>query len=207
MSTTHTKEARAQIGSLITKLREDRGLSQAELGKKTGTTQSVIARIEKGEQNLSTETLAKISAALDREIITIAPSGNINFRIEGGRKLSGHIAVRTSKNGAVGILCASLLNRGTTTMRNVPKIEEVYRIIEVLESIGMKVSWKINANKQNDLELRPPARYDLSKIAAGWITSPTVSISSAMVNSSRTAMNSLEDFPLCRPLPGFLVVD
>ena len=164
MSTTHTKEALAQIGSLITKLREDRGLSQAELGKKTGTTQSVIARIEKGEQNLSTETLAKISAALDREIITIAPSGNINFRIEGGRKLSGHIAVRTSKNGAVGILCASLLNRGTTTMRNVPKIEEVYRIIEVLESIGMNVSWKINANKQNDLELRPPARYDLSKI-------------------------------------------
>ena len=40
-----------QIGSSIAKLREDRGMTQAELGKKIGSTQSVIARIEKGEQN------------------------------------------------------------------------------------------------------------------------------------------------------------
>ena len=42
----------------------------------------------------------------------------INFRVEGGHKLSGEITVRTSKNGAVGVMCASLLNKGKTTIKN-----------------------------------------------------------------------------------------
>jgi len=111
----------AHIGSLITKLREDRGLTQAELGTKIGSTQSVIARIEKGEQNLSTKTLASLSKALNREIVSLAKGGGINFRIEGGRKLKGEITVRTSKNGALGVMCASLLNKGATTIKNAPR--------------------------------------------------------------------------------------
>jgi UDP-N-acetylglucosamine 1-carboxyvinyltransferase len=153
------REALIHIGNLITRLRQDRGMSQEALAKKIGTTQSAVARIEKGDQNLSTETLSKVSAALDHEIVSIARGGTINFRIEGGRKLLGTIAVRTSKNGAVGILCASLLNKGLTTIRNVPKIEEVNRIIEVLESIGVKISWK-----NNDVEIRPPKNFTLNKI-------------------------------------------
>jgi len=148
-----TKETSTeQIGSLIAKIREERGLTQSELAKKIGTTQSVIARIEKGEQNLSTKSLVKISEALNREILSLSKAGNLNFRIEGGHQLSGKIAVRTSKNGAVGLLCASLLNENTTTIKNAPKIEEVYRIIEVLESIGVKVEWR-----GADIVITPPA--------------------------------------------------
>ena len=132
----------SHIGTMINQIREDTRMTQSELADKIGTTQSVIARIEKGEQNLSTETLSKISEALNREIIQFAPKGKINFRIEGGHKLSGKIIVRTSKIGAVGVLCASLLNKNVTTIKNAPKIEEVYRIIEVLESIGVKIEWK-----------------------------------------------------------------
>src|SRR5690348_3118446 len=130
------------IGTKITQIREEQRMTQSELAEKIGTTQSVVARIEKGEQNLSTETLSKISTALNREIVTLAPKGTVNFRIEGGHKLSGNIKVRSSKNGAVGVMCASLLNKGTTTIKNAPKIEEVYRIQEVLESIGVKTAWK-----------------------------------------------------------------
>jgi UDP-N-acetylglucosamine 1-carboxyvinyltransferase len=83
----------------------------------------------------------------------------VNFRIEGGHELSGEIAVRTSKNGAVGVLCASLLNKNTTTIKNAPKIEEVFRIIEVLESIGVKVEWH-----DNDIKITPPEKLDLDKI-------------------------------------------
>ncbi|MFA6459052.1 MAG: UDP-N-acetylglucosamine 1-carboxyvinyltransferase [Candidatus Paceibacterota bacterium] len=83
----------------------------------------------------------------------------INFRIEGGKKLSGEIQVRTSKNGAVGVMCASLLNKGRTTIKNAPKIEEVYRISEVLESIGAKVTWN-----DADLIITPPAKIDIEKI-------------------------------------------
>lgn len=147
------------LGEQISQIRESQSMTQTELAEKTGTTQSVIARIEKGEQNLSTETLGKISKALNHEIITLAPKGTLNFRIEGGHKLSGKIKVRTSKNGAVGILTASLLNKGKTTIKNAPKIEEVYRIIEVLESIGVKTEWR-----DADLVITPPAKLNIEKI-------------------------------------------
>lgn len=161
MSVQETKpKALHAIGAMIARLREDRNMTQSNLGSKIGTTQSVIARIEKGEQNLSTETLAKLSAALDHEIVQISKGGTVNFRITGGRKLSGSIRVRTSKNGAVGVMCASLLNRGTTVIKNAPKIEEVNRIIEVFHSIGVKTEWN-----GMDLHITPPERFNMKQIS------------------------------------------
>jgi UDP-N-acetylglucosamine 1-carboxyvinyltransferase len=66
----------------------------------------------------------------------------LNFIIEGGKKLEGTVTTSRSKNGAVALLAASLLNRGKTTLTNVPKIEEVKRLIEVLTSIGVSVTWE-----------------------------------------------------------------
>ena len=86
-----TEDTLIAIGHMIARLREDRRMTQAELGEKIGTTQSVIARIEKGEQNLSTESLSKISQALNHEILSLSRGGTVNFRIEGGKKLSGSI--------------------------------------------------------------------------------------------------------------------
>lgn len=146
----------SHIGKMISRIREEQRMTQTDLAEKIGTTQSVVARIEKGEQNLSTETLSKISAALNREIVTLAPKGVINFRIEGGHKLKGTIKVRTSKNGAIGVMCASLLNKGTTTIKNAPRIEEIFRVTETLESIGVKITWN-----GNDLSLTPPSKFDL----------------------------------------------
>lgn len=62
-----------------------------------------------------------------------------NFEINGGKKLKGEIVVNGSKNATVAILAASVLNEGTTTLKNVPQIEEVNRWIEVLESIGVEI--------------------------------------------------------------------
>ncbi len=84
----------------------------------------------------------------------------VNFQIEGGRKLSGTIRTNTSKNSAVFLLCASLLNKGKTTFRNMPRIEEVSRIVEVLESIGVKAKWK----NGNDLLIIPPKKLALHKL-------------------------------------------
>ncbi len=151
------------LGNKISKIREDKRMTQTELALKTGTTQSVIARIEKGEQNLSTETLSKISQALNQEIITLAPQGTLNFRIEGGHRLSGAIRVLTSKNGALGIMCASLLNKAQTIIKNIPKIEEVSRLAEVFESIGVKVEWRTRG-KDSDLIITPPRKIAIEKI-------------------------------------------
>ncbi len=146
------------IGSLIRDLREERGLTQAAFATKLRTTQSVVARIEGGEQNLSTATLSRIGAALNRDILQISDR-SLNIEVEGGKKLRGTVTVHSSKNGAVGLLCASLLNKGTTTLRNMPKIEEVYRVIEVLESIGVSVKWDGSA-----VELRVPEKINLAGI-------------------------------------------
>jgi len=152
---------KTKIGALIQETRQSRGLTQAQLAEALNTSQSAINRIEKGGQNISLEMLARISDVLSSEIVSLNQSGKINFRINGGKKLSGEIEVKTSKNAAVGLLCASLLNHGTTTIRRIARIEEVNRIIEVLQSIGVKVRW---LNDKNDLEITPPARLKLKDI-------------------------------------------
>lgn len=86
-------------------------------------------------------------------------SGAINLKIEGGKKLQGEIITKTSKNGAMGLLAASLLNKNKTLLKNIPKIEEVHRMIEVFQSIGVSVKWI-----ENDLEIKPPAKIAIEKI-------------------------------------------
>ncbi|MCX6728365.1 MAG: UDP-N-acetylglucosamine 1-carboxyvinyltransferase [Candidatus Saccharibacteria bacterium] len=152
---------KTKIGKLIQETRLSRGLTQTQLSEALGTSQSAINRIEKGGQNISLEMLARISEVLSSELVSLNQSGKINFRVNGGKKLSGEIEVKTSKNAAVGLLCASLLNHGKTTLRRVARIEEVYRIIEVLQSIGVKVRW---LNDKNDLEIITPARLKLTEM-------------------------------------------
>ena len=127
-----------KIGVIITENRNRKGLTQTQLAEAIGTSQSAINRIENGGQNISVEMLMRISDVLNCNIVTLNHSGKMNFRVHGGKKLSGDILVKTSKNAAVGLLCASLLNKGKTTLRHVARIEEVNRIIEVLNSIGVK---------------------------------------------------------------------
>src|SRR3989344_253892 len=133
--TDRDQKSTRKIGKFITDLREKKYLTQADLAKLLKTTQSAVARMEAGKQNLSADTLLRISKALNRQIISLPES--INFQIEGGRPLSGTVTTNSSKNGAVFLLCASLLNKGKTTLKNMPRIEEVNRIVEVLESIGV----------------------------------------------------------------------
>ena len=146
------------IGTTIADVRETLGLTQSQLAKKIKTTQSAIARIESGRQNVSADMLKRISKALGKNLITLSP-GTLNLTVEGAKKLRGTIETNTSKNGAVALLCASLLNKGTTTLHKMPRIEEVHRIIEVLESIGVKVDWK-----ESSVTLTPPKKFNLKAI-------------------------------------------
>jgi len=148
-----------RLGALISELRNLRGLTQSELAKKLNTSQSAINRIEKGGQNLSLDMLGRISEVLQKPLVSLGNQG-VNLRVEGGHELKGEITLKTSKNAAVGLLMASLLNKGTTTFKSFPKIEEVFRIIEVLESIGVKVRWLPG----NDLEIKRPAKLKLEDL-------------------------------------------
>ncbi|HXR68238.1 MAG TPA: UDP-N-acetylglucosamine 1-carboxyvinyltransferase [Dermatophilaceae bacterium] len=152
------KDYPARIGTLIRDARRHHGLTQQELAESLGTSQSAIARIEQGKQNLSLDMVARIGKSLDSEFVSVGHASPHHLRIVGGTKLSGAIDVKTSKNAAVALLCASLLNHGRTTLRSLARIEEVNRIIEVLTSIGVKTRWLPGCN---DLEITPPARLSL----------------------------------------------
>ncbi|PIZ87709.1 UDP-N-acetylglucosamine 1-carboxyvinyltransferase [Candidatus Nomurabacteria bacterium CG_4_10_14_0_2_um_filter_30_12] len=84
----------------------------------------------------------------------------IDFQVNGGRKLSGIIKTNFSKNGSVGLLCASILNKGITTLHGIARIEEVNRVIEILESIGVKIKWQ----DQNTITITPPIKFNLNNI-------------------------------------------
>lgn len=82
------------------------------------------------------------------------------FVINGGAKLHGSIEVGAAKNSAVAILCASLMVRGKVVLRNVPRIEEVFRVLEILASIGVKVDWK----DEHTLSLRADGKLNMTGI-------------------------------------------
>jgi UDP-N-acetylglucosamine 1-carboxyvinyltransferase len=148
-----------KIGQLIAQVRQEKGLTQAEFARRLSTSQSAVNRMEHGRQNLSLETLGRISDVLNKQLISIN-QGAINLLIEGGHELKGEVSIKTSKNATVGLLCASLLNQGVTKLKNVARIEEVNRMVEVLTSIGVQVRWM----GTNDLEIRPPKKLNLENI-------------------------------------------
>ena len=88
-----------KIGYFIKELREKRGMTQEEFAKALNTSQSSVPRMEKGEQNFTTELLLKISDVLDYKVVSINDS--IDFKVNGGKKLHGKITTNFSKNGSV----------------------------------------------------------------------------------------------------------
>ncbi|MGN6569336.1 MAG: UDP-N-acetylglucosamine 1-carboxyvinyltransferase [Flavipsychrobacter sp.] len=61
------------------------------------------------------------------------------FEIRGGRPLSGSITAQGAKNEALQIICAAMLTDEAVTLTNVPNILDVNTLIDVLESMGVKV--------------------------------------------------------------------
>ena len=81
----------ARIGTLIRDARQHSGLTQSELATQLRTSQSAVNRIEKGQQNLTLEMIARIGTALDSEIVSVGTSGPSHLRVKGGTRLSGLI--------------------------------------------------------------------------------------------------------------------
>ncbi len=84
----------------------------------------------------------------------------MNYRVQGGKTLSGTVQTNISKNAAVALLCASLLNKGETILKRMPRIEEVKRLIEVMESIGVKIVW----DASGDMRISPPETINIQNI-------------------------------------------
>src|SRR5690606_40301962 len=89
---------RARIGTLIRDARQHSGLTQAQLAETLHTSQSAVNRIEKGQQNLTLDMLARIGQARDSELANVAPAtGPSHLRVKGGTTLGGAIDAKSDR--------------------------------------------------------------------------------------------------------------
>lgn len=61
--------------------------------------------------------------------------------VRGGKALSGTISPSGNKNSVLPTLCATLLTDETMTVRNVPDITDVQKIVAFFETLGSTVDW------------------------------------------------------------------
>ncbi len=78
------------------------------------------------------------------------------FIINGGKSLKGEVEIRGAKNAAFPILAAALLTKEACIIDNIPLIEDVFKMIKILEQIGAEISW-IGKRKieMNSSKVRP----------------------------------------------------
>jgi UDP-N-acetylglucosamine 1-carboxyvinyltransferase len=63
------------------------------------------------------------------------------FEIKGQNKLKGEIEVSGSKNATTPILAATLLTEKSCIIKNLPLVEDIFRMIEILKDLGAKIDW------------------------------------------------------------------
>ena len=66
------------------------------------------------------------------------------FIIQGGIRLEGEVKISGSKNAALPIIAATVLNGGKTTLYNIPDIQDVQTMFEIIKDIGGNVTKKKN---------------------------------------------------------------
>lgn len=62
------------------------------------------------------------------------------FKITGGKKLHGELHPQGAKNEALQVICATLLTTETVTIKNIPNIRDVNKLIDLLAALGVKVN-------------------------------------------------------------------
>lgn len=86
------------------------------------------------------------------------------FEIIGGKKLSGEIEVSGLKNATTPIIAATLLTTETCVLKNVPRIEDVFRMLEILESMGAEVEWRGDHTVAITAKDIDPSRMDIELV-------------------------------------------
>ena len=86
--------------------------------------------------------------------------------IKGKKLLSGSISISGSKNATLPILASTILTNKSLLLKNIPLVQDVYTMIELLKFIGLNV--KISKKKKtlhilNNKKLKTVAPYNLLK--------------------------------------------
>ncbi|MEE9450269.1 MAG: UDP-N-acetylglucosamine 1-carboxyvinyltransferase, partial [Ignavibacteriaceae bacterium] len=79
------------------------------------------------------------------------------FVIEGGKKLSGNVAISGAKNSSLALMPATILSSGISVLHNTPKLNDVFTMIKLLKNLGAEISFdnhslEINTSTINNVE-------------------------------------------------------
>ncbi|HAA90411.1 MAG: UDP-N-acetylglucosamine 1-carboxyvinyltransferase [Thermoanaerobacterales bacterium 50_218] len=74
--------------------------------------------------------------------------------VSGGKKLEGEVTISGAKNAILPVLAACLLSKRPLALERVPNLDDVFTMVRVLESLGVRVNWKAQV-----LEIDPSGVY------------------------------------------------
>lgn len=86
------------------------------------------------------------------------------FLIKGAKKLEGEVEISGYKNSAGACLAAALLTNEDVILDNLPLVEDIFKMIEILKEMGAEINWlgerkiKIRAKNIN------PEKMDFEKV-------------------------------------------
>ena len=67
--------------------------------------------------------------------------------IEGGYELKGCVKISGSKNAALPLICSSLLTKGIVTLKNIPRIDDIFNLLKIINILNVKTVFKNNTLK------------------------------------------------------------
>ena len=104
-----------------------------------------------------------------------------SFLVEGGNRLNGSIIPQGAKNEALQVICAALLTPKEVTIRNVPEIRDVLKLIEILKGLGVNVT----------REEKGIFRFDASSIDTNYLKASEFARQAASLRGSIMIMGPL----------------
>ncbi len=67
-----------------------------------------------------------------------------SIEVIGGEQLKGELKIQGSKNAALPVIAATILNKGISKLKNCPRILDVFHMVKILEELGCKTIWEGN---------------------------------------------------------------
>ncbi len=85
-----------------------------------------------------------------------------SIQVVGGKRLKGELNIQGSKNAALPVIAATILNKGITVLKNCPKILDVCHMVTILQELGCTASWEgntLNVDSQNAAVTSVPEEF------------------------------------------------
>ena len=125
------------------------------------------------------------------------------YRIKGGAKLEGEVAISGSKNSSLPIIAACLLNGGVTQLYNVPNIKDTAGMFEILNDLGCKIKKKgkriiVDSTNIKKFEIDDALMSKMRSSAFLGFCSPVIVIKVCFINLRDIVRKFVLEFPARR---------